>query len=428
MDRGRVAIVGGGLAGLAAGVELKERGWTVELFERSRLLGGRATSFEIEGHEVDNGQHVFLGACTEFVRFAERVGMGDCLFLQDRFEALVFRDGIASRLSALPLPAPWHVALSFAGYKHLSWPARLGVVRVLLGIANARTSDASFADWLRGRGQGEEARVAFWEPFIVPALNAPLERIPARDAAFVLQTAFMRDAAGARFGWSTVPLAHVARAAAGQLDAVHAAAPVFALERERDAIALHLEGGRCARFDAVVLAVAPPQLAHLAGADTGLGLPALDGWEPQPIVDVHLWHDAGRLPFDFAALLDSPVQWIFQKADGYLCCSLSAADEMLRSPTEAVSARAWDEVRRSIPALCTATLVRSAVTRNPNATFLPRAGTVRPQTTTADPRVALAGSWIDTGWPDTMESAVRSGFAAARALDGARLPDAVPSV
>ena len=420
MDRGRVAVVGGGLSGLAAGLALKDAGFSVELFERSRLLGGRATSFEIDGREVDNGQHVFLGACTAFVAFVERVGMGSALAFQERFDVTAFRHGRSSRLRALPLPAPWHVAFSLATYRHLSWRDRLSVGRALIRIAKERENAEPFERWLDRAGQSARARASFWEPFIVPALNLPLARVRTGDAAFVIATAFFGDPRAARFGWSRVPLAHIAQAAAAKLDRVHTSAPVFRIAFDSEGVVLHLEGERGARFEGAVLAVAPPQLARIVEEPRRLGIPLLAGWEPEPIVDVHVWHDRGPLEFEFAALLDSPVQWVFQKDRDYLCCSLSAAGEMADAATDAVIARCWEELRAGVPALRDARLVRGAVTRNPNATYAPSSTTTRPPAHTSDPRIALAGSWLATGWPDTMESAVRSGLDAAEVL--ARLP------
>ncbi len=153
----------------------------------------------------------------------------------------------------------------------------------------------------------------------------------------------------------------------------------------------------------------------------------LDAYEPYPIVDVHLWHDAGSIGLDFAAALDSPLQWIFEKAPGYLCCSFSAAQEYLTLPTAELEALAWREAQAFIPALKNANLIRSAVTRNPEATWLPRVGTKRTAQSTSHPAIAIAGSWTDTGWADTMESAVRSGTAAAKHLLDARPEMSAPA-
>jgi hydroxysqualene dehydroxylase len=429
----RIAIVGAGLAGLAAGLDVKDAGARVELFERSRLLGGRATSFEIDGVEVDNGQHVFLACCTEFVDFAERVGMQRFLQLQDRFDALVLaRDGRAGRLRAGSLPAPLHLAASFLRYPHLSAGAKLRVARALAAaLASGAGKAGSFEAWLKQTGQNAETRRAFWDPFFIPALNAPFERVDNADAMFVLSTAFLKDAAAARFGFSTVPLAHFAAAAAARFDEVHLSTAVAGISSGEAGVTLRLLDGRTSAFDAVVLAVPPRALAKLLGDAEAYGVHDLDGFDPFPIVDVHVWHDGGGAGFDFAAALESPVQWIFEKAPGYLCCSFSAADRYARLSTAELASLAWNEVRAFVPRLGGATLQRSSVTRNPEATYLPRIGMRRPAQQTAHPAVAIAGAWTQTGWPDTMESAVRSGRSAARAIlrdaRAAGCPDPHPS-
>jgi squalene-associated FAD-dependent desaturase len=417
----RIAVVGAGLAGLAAALDLKDAGARVDLFERSRLLGGRATSFEIEGHEVDNGQHVFLACCTEFVAFARRIGMDGALHVQERFDALVLaRDGTAGRLRAGALPAPFHLTGSFLRYPHLDLSGKLRVARALAWAALARgNGNGTFEGWLTDTGQNGPTRRAFWDPFFIPALNAPFERVGRADALFVLSTAFLRDAGAARFGFSTVPLAHFAAAAAGELDGVHLATPVVAIEPAGGrGINLRLLDGTIEAFDGVVLAVPPRVLAKLLGDPSRYGVAGLEEFDPYPIVDVHLWHDGGQVGFDFAAALESPLQWIFEKSPGYLCCSFSAADAYLRLSTADLEALAWSEARAFIPKLRSARLVRSAVTRNPEATYLPPPGAKRPAQKTAVPGVAIAGAWTDTGWPDTMESAVRSGRSAARAVLG----------
>jgi squalene-associated FAD-dependent desaturase len=415
-------VVGAGLAGLAAAVALKEAGCRVELFERSRLLGGRTTSFEVDGVEVDNGQHVFLGCCTAFVDLATRLGLGGRLRLQERFDARVFAPGRPpGRLRAAALPAPWHLAAGFLGYAELGWADRARVARAMLALGSLAGDERPLAGWLRARGQTDAALAAFWEPFFVPALNAPLDRIAVGEAAFIVATAFLSEAGAARFGFLTVPLARLAEAAADRLDAVHLRTAVTGLERSPAGTATGLctADGRRLGFDAFVLAVPPDRLERLAG---GLGLPPLDGYASRPIVDVHLWHDRGALGFDFAALLRSPVQWVFEKAPGYLCCSLSDAGEAVEWPEDRLVDLGWSAVRERVPELAGAHLVRGAATRSPDATYAAPPGVRRPGATTSAPNVAVAGAWTDTGWPDTMESAVRSGRAAAEVLTMAHGP------
>ena len=412
----RVAVAGGGLAGLAAALDLTSAGCEVHLFERSRLLGGRATSFEIGGHTVDNGQHVYLACCTEFTGFVERAGMADALYLQDRFDVTVYSRGVRSKLRAANLPAPWHLVASMAAYRHLGLRGKLQLTRALLALTHDRSPQGNFADWLRRHGQSDETIRAFWDPFMVAALNAPLETMSAAEAAFVIRTAFLRDRGAARFGYSKVPLAQIMEAAARDLASIRRATAVSGIAPFDRGVRVRSADAQDDVFDAIVLALPPRALARVLVEPARFGVADLDKYEASAIMDVHLWHDRGRLDFDFCALLDSPVQWIFQKGDGYLCCSLSAADAYVSTPTEDVVGAMWREVSTAIPELRGAQLVRGAATRNPEGTYSARPGTVRPAAGTLDPRVTIAGSWTATGWPDTMESAVRSGREAARVL------------
>ena len=415
----RVAVVGGGLAGLSAALDLQGAGWTVELFERSRLLGGRATSFELDGHVVDNGQHVYLACCTEFMRFVQRAGSGDALYLQDRFDVVVYsKDGVRGELRAADLPAPFHLLASFAGYRHLPLRGKLDVARALLALQlqpRGAREDMSFAQWLRLQRQGAETIRSFWEPFMVPALNAPIERMNAAEAAFVISTAFLRDRGAARFGYTRVPLATIMENAAAKLDRVHRSTAILGMDASAEEIVLRTAQQEH-RFDAAVLAVSPRALAKLLGEPQRYGVPPLDVYEPFAIMDVHLWYEGGSIDFEFAAILDSPVQWVFKKADGYLCCSISAADDLVSKPTTDMVAIAWSQVSAALPGLAGARLVRGAATRNPEGTYLATPGAVRPGPATLLANMAVAGAWTATGWPDTMESAVRSGQAAAREL------------
>jgi squalene-associated FAD-dependent desaturase len=416
--RKHVAVVGAGLAGLAAGLDLKDAGCSVDVYERSRLLGGRATSFEIGGREVDNGQHVFLACCTAFRAFAERVDMGEKLWVQPRFDArIIGRDGTQSRLRAAALPAPLHLIASFARYRHLNVASRIRVARALAAASrDPDPRDRTFAQWLERHGQDASTIEAFWDPFFVPALNAPLSRVATEDALFVLRTAFLARADAACFGFSTVPLARIAKAASDRLDNAYLSTAVLGIDRRPGGVQVQSANGGSPEYAAVVLAVPPPQLARLLGDCAAYGLAGVESFEAFPIIDVHLWHDGGSLGFDFAALLGSPVQWIFEKAPGYVCASMSAAGEYLSMTTEELARRCWDEARAVIPALARATLTERSVTRNPSATYLPPLGAERPRQQTRFSNVAIAGSWTQTGWPDTMEAAVRSGRAAAAQL------------
>jgi hydroxysqualene dehydroxylase len=440
--KSRVAVVGAGLAGLAAAIELKKRGQEVELFERSRLLGGKATSFEVDGIEVDNGQHVFLACCDHFIEFVEELGSppgGSPLYLQPRFEAMLLsRSHDPIHLRAIdrgPLRrAPFHLSLALARSRQLGLMGRMQVALALLSLRHSPLPGETFASWLRRYGQGDRARNGFWDPFLVPALNAPMDQVAAAEAAFVIRTAFLEDAGAGRFGYSRVPLGRIAKMVVPRLDRVRLRTPVIGLQfgDEEDGgswIGLELTGGRVERFDAVVLAVPPARLKAILGGSVGgpkkLGVFGLDQFQDAPIVDIHLWYDVapGSLlgkGLGFAALMDSPVQWIFEKpappGETYLCCSMSAAGRYVGVASRELVELGHRELAAVLPPLREAKLLRGAATRDRDATFVPAVGLVRPGARTTRARVAIAGAWTDTGWPATMESAVRSGQRAVEVL------------
>lgn len=428
MATGRIAVVGGGLAGLSAAVDLKRQGFAVELLERSRLLGGKATSFTLGDVEVDNGQHVFLACCTEFMDFVRGLdGVAptgeSAFFLQERFDALLLaRNRPPARLRAVALPGLLRLAPALLRYRYLDLPSRLRLARALLDARAPALPGETFAAWLKRHGQSAAMRRAFWDPFLVPALNAPLEEVAADAALFVIATAFLRDAGAARFGFARVPLAHIAAAAARRFDRVRLRTPVVGLDfveqapGEPELRGVVVEGGERLSYDGVALAVPPDRLKRVLGNPEAFGVFGLDEIRTAPIVDVHLWYDAPTLGFGFAALLDSPVQWVFEKAPGYLCCSMSAADQYVNWSSSALVELCRRELEDALPTLRQATFLRGAATRDHDATFVPSPGLRRPGPATTCARVVIAGAWTDTGWPATMESAVRSGRAAARTL------------
>ncbi len=323
-----------------------------------------------------------------------------------------------STLRAANLPPPLHLLPSFARYRHLSFKGKLQIGRALLALKmrpRAVRPAEAFAEWLKRHGQGRETIRSFWEPFLVPALNAPLERMNAADAAFVISTAFLSSPDAARFGYARVPLVQIMESAASPIDRVHRSSPVRDFRASPDGVAFRV-GETEHRFESAVLAVSPRSLQHLTRDCDALHATHCDGYEPFAIMDVHLWHDGPAMNEPFAALLGSPVQWVFEKGRGYLCCSISCAGEMVARPSGEMVALAWREAQTLLPALAGARLLRGAATRNPEGTYLALPGTRRPGAATALDNVALAGAWTATGWPDTMESAVRSGYAAAQMI------------
>ena len=415
-----VAVVGAGLAGLAAALSLKREGWRVTLVERSRLLGGKATSFQLGDVEMDSGQHAILGCYSSFLEFVEELGMRGDLRIQERFDVLMLTSTGRARLRALRLPAPLHLALPFLRFRALSLRSRLQVARALLAAKRPRRGedDETFAAWLHRHGQGTQAQRVFWEPFLVPALNAPFDRVSAAAGLMVVRTALLGNRDAARIGYATVPLARFAERAAERCDEVLLRTPVTGLHVEGGELRGLLTGDAEIGVDAAVLAVPPERLVRMSGVEA-LAVPDLGAFTTQPIVDVHLWYGAPHALFadlDFAAMTGSPVQWIFAKGPGYLCCSLSSAGDLVSQPEERLVALADSELRSRLPELGGATLLRGVAVRDPEATFVPAPGLRRPGPATALANAVLAGCWTDTGWPATMEGAVRSGREAARTL------------
>ena len=426
MPATHVAVVGAGLAGLAAALELKRNGFRVTLLERSRLLGGKATSFQLGDLEMDSGQHAILGCYTSFLELAGELGMRGDLRLQERFDVLILTAHGRARLRALRLPAPLHLALPFLTFRALAIRARLQVVRALVAARRPHPGEDSetFAAWLRRHGQSAPALRGFWEPFLIPALNAPFDRVSAASGLMVVRTALLGDRDAARIGYATVPLARFAERAAERCDEVRLRTAVTGLRVEDGRLRGLRTGELELDCDAAVLAVPPERLLRIAGAEA-LRVTGLEAFTTQPIVDVHLWYRpaavgvTGHDPLadlDFAAMVDSPVQWVFAKGPGHLCCSLSSADDLVLQPEERLVALADSELRARLPELAGAALLRGVAIRDPEATFVPAPGLRRPGPSTAIENAVLAGCWTDTGWPATMEGAVRSGRVAARTL------------
>jgi squalene-associated FAD-dependent desaturase len=382
------------------------------------LLGGKATSFEVDGQEVDCGQHVVLACCTATTDLIADLGLSEALYVQKRFEVTVLsRRRPPARLRASGLPAPMHLMTGFARYPHLTAVDRVLVGRALLAARYDRNPTGDMAGWLRRQHQSARALRAFWDPFLVPALNAPLDRVSAAMGLFVIRTAFLGDRDAARIAYLTVPLARLAEAAAARADAVHMRQAVIGIHHDGGRVTgVKLTDGTGAACDACVMAVPPRRLAAILDDAPSLGIDGLDAFDAMPIVDVHLWYDRPVLGCDFAALLDSPVQWVFEKSPGYVCCSLSAADGLVGRPESELVELGRAELAAVLPQAARARLLRGAATRDPEATFIPAPGMRRPGPSTKLSNLVIAGAWTDTGWPATIESAVRSGRTAANTL------------
>ncbi|MFQ6019884.1 MAG: hydroxysqualene dehydroxylase HpnE, partial [Dehalococcoidia bacterium] len=439
-----VIVVGGGLAGLAAACRLADAGLRVTLVEKRPFLGGRVYSHldKKSGLEVDNGQHVFLRCCSEYIRFLKELGVYDKTYLQRRLRFTVI-DKLTgpSVLSSSRLPAPLHLLPSFLRYRSLSLGEKLVASYALARIRSIdrarqpELDEMTFHQWLRRHGQSERAIRDFWNLIIQPTLNDDAWRASADLALMVFQEGFLSTRDGASIGYAKVGLsALLAEAAADYIR--HRGGEVL-LGQGVEALAL--DGGRVSGLaladggslaaDYVVAALPPQGLLAL--------LPAAARHDPffapaarirtSPIVNLHLWFDRSVTNLEFAAFLNSPLGWVFNKSklwgqssgDGqYLDISISAAHDLIDRPGREIIHLLTREVQAFFPAARTAEVKRALVVKQRDATFAPLpgiAGLRLPQRTPVD-NLFLAGDWTRTGWPATMESAVRSGEMAAREL------------
>ena len=388
----RAAVVGGGLAGLAAALELVDAGHDVTLYEARPTLGGAVQTLpEREGDPSpppDNGQHIALGCFTEYVSFLERIGEGGSYVRRPLvlpvFDERGRRADVKPGLGAL------------LGYRHVP---RRDRVRIPLTTARCRNAKArpgeTFGQLLRRLGASDAAVERFWDVFMRPALNLRCDDVDAGAGLFTVRTALLGPRANSDLILPAKPLGRMHGEAAGR-----------ALERAGATIetGTRVDDPAGLGADAVVVATPP------------------DGLEHSPIVSVHLLFDRQLLATPLAALLGSDAHWVFDRGTltgrqpqrgQYLTVVSSGVPELMgvrgRDLVERIAAQLTER-------LGDAELLWSRVSREPEATIALRPGVERPAPGLLHPGLARAGAWTETGWPATMESAVRSGRAAARAL------------
>jgi squalene-associated FAD-dependent desaturase len=402
----KAAVVGGGLAGLSAALELADAGHEVALYEARPTLGGAVQTLPRRDGDPepppDNGQHIALGCFTEYRRFLERVGEGGSV-RRLRLELPVIDE--RGRNAAIA-PSP----LALLRYEHVSLGDRLRILRALARWGDSRGT--TFADALRARGQSQRAIDRFWDVFIRPALNLNCEEASAEAGDFTVRTALLGERSDSDLLLPAKPLGEMHGDAAGR--ALEAAGAQVQRGARVESLA-ELDA------DAVVVAVPPRESARLLGEPE----PEL---EDSPIVSVHLWFDRVLLRHPLAALLGSDAHWIFDRGaltghaperGQYLTVVSSGAPELMELRGRELVERIAGELADRLGA---AELLWSRISREPAATIAVRPGSERhrPGPQTARPNVTRAGAWTGTGWPATMEGAVRSGVAAARALTAAR--------
>ena len=388
----KIAVVGGGLAGLAAALELVDAGNDVTLYEARPTLGGAVQTLpERDGDPSpppDNGQHIALGCFTEYLSFLDRIGEGDSYLRRPLALPVIAENGRSATIT----PS----LRSLLGYAHVPVRDR---VRIPLTIARCRTAKArpgeTFGELLRRLGASDAAVERFWDVFIRPALNLQADEVGADAGLFTVRSALLGPRASSDLILPAKPLGWMHGAAAGR--ALEAAGATVATGTRVDDLDV-------VDADAVVDARPPA------------------GLEYSPIVSVHLLFDRPLLRTPLAALLGSDAHWVFDRGaltghrperGQYLTVVSSGVPELMDVRGRELVERIAGQVTARLGA---AELLWSRVSREPEATIALRPGVERPTPGLIRPRVALAGAWTGTGWPATMESAVRSGRVAARAL------------
>lgn len=437
-------MIGGGFAGLSAATALVERGARVLVLEARPALGGRATAFTdpATGERVDNGQHVLFGCYHETFRFLRRIDAIDNVRLQRRLEVdIIDRAGRASRLTCPPLPAPFHLLAGVMRWSALGWGDRLAVLRMRtpLGVGQAcmtrlarRTAapydSETVRDWLIRHGQTPRLIELLWEPLALAAMNQPIDAAAAIPFVEVLTRVFGAGARDAALGLPTRPLDEMYAVPARQYLERHGG-----VVRTQAAARIDVAGatphvvvrGEQMTARSVICAVpwySLPEVFPGAPAAIEPILASASRTLPSPIVTVNLWFDRHVMESPLVGLPGRTMQWVFDKRAAFgdeashLSVVSSGAEAVVARGNQELIELAVREVTAALPAARSAALVRAVVVREKRATFSVAPGQPpRPSTRTGVPGLFLAGDWIDTGLPATIEGAVASGHAAAGA-------------
>jgi squalene-associated FAD-dependent desaturase len=428
-----VVVVGGGLAGISAALDCVRAEHSVTLVEVRPRLGGAVYSFERDGLWLDNGQHVFLRCCDAYRGLLARLGSTSETVLQDRLGIPVLAPGRpAAWLRRGGLPAPLHLAGALLRYRHLPLGQRLSVARTARALGRvdtdqAATDEASFGKWLSEHGQSPEAIEAIWELIGRPTLNLRVDDASLAAAAFVFQVGLLDEADAGDIGYARLPLQRVhgdaaLRALRAEGVDVRLGWRASAIEASDDRRMAVVGPGERLDADAVVLAVPHERAARLLPAGAVRDAGALERLGTSPIVNLHVFYDRQVFEHDFAAAVNSPVQYVFDRTEATglergqcLAVSLSAADEEVSASAEELRSRFESALAELLPRARGARVERFVVTREHAATFRAAPGhrALRPGPRTGVDGLALAGAFTATDWPATMEGAVRSGHAAA---------------
>jgi zeta-carotene desaturase len=423
-----VIVIGGGLAGLAAAAALGGSGHSVELLEARPFLGGRATSYALgpaeDSETIDNCQHILLRCCVNLLDFYDRLGVaGDVGF--EREFVFIEPGGRRSVLRAGMLPAPLHFTGSFLELDFLNVSEKVAVARAIWAIRNEHSrrdlDQITMQQWLEEKRQPPRAIERFWRQVLVSAINEDLDRMSALHGFQVFRLGFLARADSYEMGVPVVPLGRLYRSQAWQRIGrvnIRLRTPVERIVIEDGSVRGVLAGGEQITAEHYICALPFERMATVA---PGLALD-LEGFEHSPITGIHLWFDRPITDLPHATLLDRTIQWMFNKSEGrYIQLVVSASRKLVEMPRADVIALALRELADFFPAVREAKLDKAHVVKEIRATFSARPGleSRRPVSRTSVHNLFLAGDWTRSGWPATMEGAVRSGYLAAEAVSAA---------
>jgi squalene-associated FAD-dependent desaturase len=411
-------VIGGGLSGLAAAAALGGAGFDVDLYEARGFLGGRATSYPIgdsdSAETIDNCQHILLRCCVNLLDFYERLGARERIRFHRDFTFLE-PGGRVSSLRGGRLG-------SFLRLRFLGLADKIAIARGLLAIKRQRHRDdldkITMLEWLRENGQTERAIERFWKQVLVSAINEDLDRMAAAHGFQVFWLGFLAKPDAYEMGVPAVPLGDLYRAEAWERIGkvrLHFRSPVERVEIENGAVRGVVAAGELRTADYYVSAL---PFERVGAVIPGLEFDASQ-FEHSPITGIHLWFDRPVTDLENATLLDRTVQWMFNKSEGrYVQVVVSASRSLTAMSRGDCIALAVRELGEFFPAVREAKLEKAHVVKEVRATFSARPGLeqLRPQSATGVRNLFLAGDWTRSGWPATMEGAVRSGYLAAEAV------------
>jgi len=428
----KVTVIGGGLAGLSASVKILANLDSVDLqlIEKSLSLGGRTKSIDYKGTKIDVGQHLHISGFEQYKKLLAIIGLSNKLYTQGKL-LTEFRDetGTSNIITSACLPAPFHLLPSFIKYPFLSPKQKLEAIipslQAILQLTPDDNENMTFGDWLRASGVSQASILRFWDSFITPTLNASSDKVSIEMGTMIVKRVLLNKHNG-KLGYLTAPLSKIGERSR---DFIETSGGQVTLEEEitsvdisDSSLELSNNSGETFKSDIVVAAVPAYRLENIVTQPMrNFSFQAFWDLTWNPIINIHLFYDRPVMHKDFFCMITGIESWVFNvhwdqyDAGTHLCVSISNPGDRIRYSSGKLVKTATRQLEKVLPKIENAQLVEDLVIKEQKATILTHPGSnkLRPPAETKTPNLFLAGDWTDTGWPSTMESAVRSGFKAA---------------